>query len=101
MAGTSAALSLVTTVMVRPGTAGRTLGDWLPIEVAGDVEIAADGCSARHRASGCWQRLVTITGFDVSASDVRRRLREGRSVRYLLTDTVCKAVLASEVYAAR
>ncbi|MER3462294.1 MAG: nicotinic acid mononucleotide adenylyltransferase, partial [Armatimonadota bacterium] len=29
-------------------------------------------------------RLLEIPGYDVSSSEVRRRLREGRSVRYLL-----------------
>jgi nicotinate-nucleotide adenylyltransferase len=87
-------------VMVRPPLRGGRLGDWLPEAVAGDVEVAPDGMQARHRTAGTWMRLVEIAGFEVSASDVRRRLQEGRSVRYLLPEAVREAVLASGAYRA-
>jgi nicotinate-nucleotide adenylyltransferase len=85
-------------VTTRPPVRAGRLGDWLPDAVKDDVAIAADGRSARHRDAGTWLRLVEITGLDVSASDVRRRLRERRSVRYLLPEAVRRAVLASGVY---
>jgi nicotinate-nucleotide adenylyltransferase len=87
-------------VMVRPPLRGGRLGDWLPEIVQDDLELAPDGRSARHRAAGTWVRLVEIAGFAVSASDVRQRLREGRSVRYLLPEPVREAVLASGAYRA-
>jgi len=87
-------------VMVRPPLRGGRLGDWLPEIVRNDVELAPDGRSGRHRAAGTWVRLVEIAGFAVSASDIRRRLREGRSVRYLLPEPVREAVLASGAYGA-
>jgi nicotinate-nucleotide adenylyltransferase len=87
-------------VMVRPPLRGGRLDDWLPDVVRGDLDLAPDGRSARHRAAGTWVRLVEIAGFAVSASDVRRRLREGRSVRYLLPESVREAVLASGAYRA-
>jgi nicotinate-nucleotide adenylyltransferase len=87
-------------VMVRPPLRGGRLGDWLPGIVRDDLELAPDGRSARHRAAGTWVRLVEIAGFAVSASDVRHRLREGRSVRYLLPEPVREAVLASGAYRA-
>jgi len=62
------------------------------------VEIALDGRSGRHRDAGTWLRLVEIAGLDVSASDLRRRLRDGRSVRYLLPEPIRAAVLASGIY---
>jgi nicotinate-nucleotide adenylyltransferase len=85
-------------VMVRPPLVHGRLDAWLPATVRDDVEIAADGQSGRHRSAGTWLRLVEIAGFDVSASDVRRRLQAGRSVRYLLPDAVRDAVLASGAY---
>jgi nicotinate-nucleotide adenylyltransferase len=87
-------------VMVRPPLRGGRLGDWLPDVVRSDVEIAPDGRSGRHRSAPTWLRLVEIAGFEVSASDVRRRLQEGRSVRYLLPEAVREAVLASGAYRA-
>ena len=85
-------------VTTRPPLRAGRLDDWLPDAVKGDVEIAADGRSGSHRDAGTWLRLVEIRGLDVSASDVRRRLREGRSVRYLLPEPVRRSVEASAVY---
>jgi len=84
-------------VIVRPPAAAGSLARWLPRRVRDDVEIEASGCEARHRA-GTWLRLLEIAGLEVSASDLRARLRTGRSVRYLLPERVREAVLASGVY---
>jgi nicotinate-nucleotide adenylyltransferase len=88
-------------VMTRPPASGARLSDWLPKCVADDVDLAADGRSGRHRRAGTWLRQIEISGLDVSASDLRRRLREGRSVRYLLPEPVREAVIGSGVYAGR
>lgn len=85
-------------VMARPPWGGERLADWLPEAVRDLIELAPDGRSGRHRTAGTWLRLVEIAGFDVSASDLRRRLRDGRSVRYLLPEPVRAAVLASGIY---
>lgn len=87
-------------VIARPPLRGGRLDDWLPAAVRDLVEVAPDGRSARHRGAGTWLRLVEIAGFDVSASDLRARLRDGRSVRYLLPEPVRAAVLASGAYEA-
>lgn len=87
-------------VMVRPPLRTGTLADWLPAAVRDEIELAPDGRSGRHRRAGTWLRLIEIAGFDVSASDLRLRLREGRSVRYLLPESVRDAVLASNAYRA-
>jgi nicotinate-nucleotide adenylyltransferase len=88
-------------VIVRPPGRGESLADWLPPEVRDQVELAPDGHSGRHRSARTWLRMVEIAGFDVSASDLRCRLREGRSVRYLLPEPVRTAVLASGIYRVR
>jgi nicotinate-nucleotide adenylyltransferase len=85
-------------VIVRPPVRSGRLDAWLPDAVRDDVEIAPDGRSGQHRRAGTWLRLVEIGGLSVSASDVRTRLREGRSVRYLLPEAVRRSVVASGAY---
>ena len=102
-------------VITRPGTAADAVSrqakraasrrraeptDWLPARVRGAFELARDGRSARHREAGTWARLLEIAALDISASDIRARLRSGRSVRYLLPHSIWEAVLQSRVYAA-
>ena len=48
--------------------------------------------------SQTWVRLVEISALDVSASDIRARIRAGLSVRYLLPEGVRTAVLESGAY---
>lgn len=87
-------------VIVRPGTPAGVAGalaDWIPKRVRGDVALAPDGRSAVHRA-GTWIRRIEIAGLDVSASDLRARLRKGLSLRYLLPEPVRLAVERSGVY---
>jgi nicotinate-nucleotide adenylyltransferase len=77
-----------------------TLADWIPDCVKGEIVLAPDGRSGRHARAGTWVRLLSIRPLDVSASELRARLREGRSVRYLVPDAVRRAILASGAYAA-
>jgi len=91
-------------VITRPGqparaTSSRAEADWLPERVQGAFELALDGHSARHRSAGTWVRRLEIAALDISASDIRARLRCGRSVRYLLPESILEAVLRSRVYA--
>jgi nicotinate-nucleotide adenylyltransferase len=88
-------------VMTRPPGGGGSLADWIPAELAADLVLAPGGDEARHRSAGTWLRRVPIAALDVSSTDVRRRLREGRSVRYLLPDPVLDEVVRSGVYAGR
>jgi nicotinate-nucleotide adenylyltransferase len=81
---------------LRPADRG-SLADWLPKRVRDEVEVAPDGRSGVHRA-GTWIRVLEIAGLDVSASDLRARLRAGRSVRYLLPERVREAVMQTGVY---
>jgi nicotinate-nucleotide adenylyltransferase len=86
-------------VITRPERRARDSAHWLPERVRGAFELAGDGCSARHRSAGTWVRRLEIAALDISASDIRARLRCGRSVRYLLPETILEAVLRSRVYA--
>lgn len=87
-------------VITRPGRPAEAASHWLPARVQGGFELARDGRSARHRAAGTWVRLLEIAALDISASEIRARLRSGRSVRYLLPETIREAVLHSRIYAA-
>ncbi len=86
-------------VIVRPPAAKGSLADWLPDFARDQVTVSSDGLSGKHRSAGTWIRVLEIPALDVSASDTRQRLREGRSVCGLLPETVRKAVEHSGVYA--
>jgi nicotinate-nucleotide adenylyltransferase len=86
-------------VTTRPPARKETLRELLPPLVRGAIELAPDGLSGLHREAGTWVRLLEITALDVSASEVRRRLRDGRSIRYLVPESVRPAIAASACYA--
>jgi nicotinate-nucleotide adenylyltransferase len=88
-------------VITRPPALTGSLVDWLPKCVRDDIEVTPDGLSGRHRGAGTWIRIVEITALDVSASEIRARLRAGRSVRYLLPESVASEVEQSGVYGDR
>jgi nicotinate-nucleotide adenylyltransferase len=87
-------------VMTRPGTDGA-LGDWIPATLRGDFSVGADGDSARHRATDGVLHHVPISALDVASSDIRARVRDARSIRYLVPDAVRRDIEASGVYAPR
>ncbi len=84
-------------VVTRPPGGGR-LADWLPEPLVPHLEVSSDGDSARHRASGHWIRRLCISALDISSTDLRARLRDGRSVRYLVPEGARGAVEASGAY---
>jgi len=86
-------------VITRPPAPEGTLADWLPPELVSDLVLESGGDAARHRSAGTWIRRLDIGALPISATDVRRRVREGRSLRYLLPEDVRQAVLASGAYA--
>jgi len=86
-------------VMTRPPAGEGSLADWIPAEIAAELILAPERREARHRSAGTWLRRVPIAALDISSTDLRRRLSEGRSVRYLLPDPVLDAVVRSGVYA--
>jgi nicotinate-nucleotide adenylyltransferase len=55
--------------------------------------------SYRHR-SGTRLQFLSITGIDVSATAVRERVRQGRSIRYLVTPDVERYISERNLYAA-
>ena len=53
-----------------------------------------------HR-SGRALRFLPVTALMISASDIRRRCAEGRSIRYLVPDAVAEYVAAHGLYSTR
>jgi nicotinate-nucleotide adenylyltransferase len=87
-------------VITRPPIARVSLMDSLPRCIRSAVEPAEGGRVALHRQANSWIRLLEIPALDISSSDIRRRLRGGRSLRYLLPLAVAEAVEKSGVYRA-
>ena len=85
-------------VIPRPPATEGSVAEWLPDTLAGAFEIADDGQAARHASAGTWIRRVPIDALDVSATEIRRRLRAGESVDDLLPEAVAEAVAASGIY---
>lgn len=85
-------------VVTRPPANIASLADGMPETLRAHFEFSTDGRSARHRRASTWIRMLEIPGLEVSSSEIRRRLREGRSVRYLLPEAVLAPVLGSGVY---
>ena len=74
-------------VITRPPVALASLADWLPRCIRNIVEPDQGGVFALYHRAGTWIRLVEIPALDISSSDIRIRLRDGESVRYLLPPT--------------
>ncbi|MCH2169881.1 nicotinate-nucleotide adenylyltransferase [Myxococcota bacterium] len=85
-------------VTTRPPVDTGHLEQWLPKCIRDDVVLSDDGRSACHRTAGTWIRSVEISGLNVSASEVRERLRNGQPVNHLLPAEIREAVVQSGVY---
>jgi nicotinate-nucleotide adenylyltransferase len=55
---------------------------------------------AQLRAHGASVELLQTPLLEVSSSEIRRRLRQGRSVRYLVPESVREYIVAHSLYAA-
>jgi len=95
----AALLSLVDfAVMTRPPGSGKPLRSLVSDALAAPIDWAEDGESGTHRSAGTRLSRVHITALDISATDIRRRIRTHESVRYLLPEAVHDDVIASGAY---
>ena len=85
-------------VMTRPPGLGKPLRGLISEALAAPIAWAADGESGTHRSAGTSVARVHITALDVSATDIRRRIRTHEPVRYLLPEAAHDAVIASGAY---
>lgn len=80
-------------VISRPGTPNGEL----PIAVENAFCYEPSRGVYVHR-SGRALRFLPVTALMISASDIRRRCAEGRSIRYLVPDAVAEYVATHELY---
>ena len=88
-------------VMTRPPGLGRPLRSMISEALAAALDWAADGESGTHRTANTNVARIQIAALDVSATDIRRRIRSREPVRYLLPEAVHDAVIESQAYAER
>jgi nicotinate-nucleotide adenylyltransferase len=85
-------------VMTRPPSQLRDLAERIPTPVKNAFEFEDGGRSARHRNAGTRIDLLTITALDISSSKIRRECRAGRSIRFLVPDSIYEAIETSRCY---
>lgn len=85
-------------VMTRPPGELRDLEKKIPLVVRKSFRFSADGRSAEHLEAGTRIDLVPITALDISSSAIRRRIRAGQSIRYLVPETIRESIEKSECY---
>ena len=82
-----------------PGARGRPRA-LLPVAARRDFCYAEDQTTLIHN-TGTRIHFLTVTALDISASDIRQRLRRGHSVRYLLSSAVERYVTREGLYQGR
>ena len=82
-----------------PGARGRSRA-LLPVAARRDFCYAEDQTTLIHN-TGTRIHFLTVTALDISASDIRQRLRRGHSVRYLLSSAVERYVTREGLYQGR
>ena len=82
-------------VAERPGSEGRSARELLPTALARSFE---DGAGGLLHPSGNELRVVPSTPMAVSASDIRRRVARGSSIRYLVPDAVACYIEKHDLY---
>jgi nicotinate-nucleotide adenylyltransferase len=85
-------------VMTRPPGAMTDLAERMPSVVRDVYEISPDGRRARHRQSGASIELVPITALDISSSQIRACCRSGRSIRFLVPESIRGSIESSGCY---
>lgn len=82
-------------VVGRPGSTRRSLESLLPGRLAAGFVAGPDGL---QHGSGHEIRSVAFSPLDISASDIRRRIGRGASIRYLVPDAVAEYIDKNRLY---
>lgn len=87
-------------VVSRPGGPVAPLPRLLPVVTRRAFWYAPPGLQLVHE-SGHRVTFQPITGFDVSATTIRRHLKRGRSIRYLVPAAVEQYIARHQIYQGR
>jgi nicotinate-nucleotide adenylyltransferase len=84
-------------VLARPGYDRRRLAEILTREVQPQFQPLENGAGFQHPSGHkvLWQ---DTTLMDISATGIRRLVRQGRSIRYLLPEPVRGYIMNHELY---
>jgi nicotinate-nucleotide adenylyltransferase len=87
-------------VLLVGADAARELPAWHEAEaLAGLAELAVFARPGSDAPSLPWpHRAIVVPAVDISATAIRRRLAEGRSIRYWVPDAVAEAIRAGRLY---
>lgn len=88
-------------VLTRPPGRLEKLAERIPRVVEGAFEFDPDGRRARHREAGTTLELVPITALDISSSAIRKAVREGRSIRFLVPESIRASIEDGGAYGPR
>lgn len=84
-------------VVERPGYPVKKPGEVLPVELARKFWYDADKGKFLN-SFGTTLTYLTTTLLDIASSDVREKVKQGASVRYLLPDPVIEYILKTGLY---
>lgn len=88
-------------VMTRPPGRLLDLAARIPAAVRDQFRFESEGQIAHHRTQGTRIDRVAITALDISSSRIREHCREGRSIRYLVPESIRASIEQSQCYVAR
>lgn len=84
-------------IVTRPGYEKGDFGDFLPLEVRSDFCYdSAKGCYT-YISGNCFG-FLEVTLLDISSTEIRNRLRAGKSVKYLVPEKVEEYIKRNNLY---
>jgi len=86
-------------VMTRPPSRMRAIEECIPDVVRKEFKFSEEGRVATHLVAGTRIERVPITALDISSSQIRKAQREGRSIRYVVPESIRGAIEKSRCYA--
>lgn len=84
-------------VVARPGYAVKKPGEVLPVELAAKFWYDPQAGSYRN-SSGNSLTYLSATLLEISSSDIRARVKDGLSIRYLLPEPVAEYIAKKGLY---